>query len=109
MNDAPSRWTHYKSARHAGCLYEVPDFVYDKDSWNKKWYAWYFNGYYQKADKTTQQPANLDSVTYEPNWVHFFNAHVLTGGPTTTSSVPPDQQSDTNAIKLVIANPQYEG
>ena len=52
--------------------------------------------------------ANDDNVVYVPNWVHFFNAHVLPsdGG---LDSISPDGQTTTNSIKLVIANPQYEG
>ena len=52
--------------------------------------------------------ANDDGVEYWPNWVHFFNAHVLPSGGG-LASVDPSAQTNANSIKLVIANPQYEG
>lgn len=107
-NTEPSEWVHYHSARHAGCLYEAPDFSYNSNTWNRVWHLWYFNGYYDRNNKGTSIDANLDGVVYDPNWVHFFNAHVLVSGGKGLSTNP-SNQADTNSIKLVMANPQYEG
>jgi hypothetical protein len=110
-SSAPSHWVHYHSARHAGCLYEVADFSYNAVSWNRVFHMWYFNGYYNRATKSEQTAANLDGVEYAPNWVHFFNAHVLPHSASgSMGSVNPDGgQTDGNSIQLVMANPQYEG
>jgi hypothetical protein len=111
VNDAPSTWVNYHAARHAGCLYEVPDFLYKSTTWNYQWHLWYYNGYYNTGDKSNaakKVAANDDGVTYVPNWVHFFNAHVLPSGGG-LASVDPGAQTNANSIKLVIANPQYEG
>jgi hypothetical protein len=129
-NSPPSEWVHYHSARHAGCLYEIPDFAYNAGTWNKIWHLWYYNGYYSKDDSDNtfvNTPANEDEVVYSPNWVHFFNAHVLPSkgkgaslvprvndvidpadGSVTTPAVK-NYVDDTYSIKLVMANPQYEG
>jgi hypothetical protein len=112
-NSSPSTWVHYHSARHAGCLYEVPDFSYNSGSWDKQFHLWYYNGYYQSGAKgnfvaaTTDQQTGMDAI-YDPNWVHFFNAHVLPTGSFPISTVP-NTQDGTNSIRLVMANPQYEG
>merc|ERR1719245_2224328 len=124
-NSLPSEWVHYHSARHAGCLYEIPDFSYNAGTWDKIWNLWYYNGYYTAADTTDDfkhTPANSDGVVYSPNWVHFFNAHVLPSKGKGASLVPRKNSvaepaadavnyytDDSASIQLVMANPQYEG
>jgi hypothetical protein len=91
-------------------LYEVNDFTYNSGSWNRVFHMWYFNGYYDRTTEANQVDANLDGVTYDPNWVHFFNAHVLPSGGKGMSTNPDGGvHSSSNSIKLVMANPQYEG
>ena len=113
-NAAPSGWVHYHSARHAGCLYELAGFDYDANTYTKIFDAHYYNGYYATATPfaTTAAVANA-LISYVPNWVHFFNAHLLAGGDIDQSTAPvagsySTLSSDRNA-RLVIANPQYEG
>jgi hypothetical protein len=115
-NSAPSTWVHYHSARHAGCLYEIPNFTYNSATWDKQWHLWYYNGYYDTGNKGSFVPATTDlqagmSAIYDPNWVHFFNAHVLPTAsfPMSTDPNAQDPSPGGNSIKLVIANPQYEG
>ena len=124
-NTAPSEWVHYHSARHAGCLYEIPDFSYNAVSWNRIFHLYYYNGYYNTASTPGAVVAASiipavptgytdplgAAISFDANWVHFFNAHVLvssgTGGH--GASIDPTLQTDLNSIKLVMANPQYEG
>jgi len=108
-NSQPSNWVHYHSARHAGCLYEIADFSYNAVSWNRIFHMYYYNGYYQSTVKTNTVAANSDGIVYAPNWVHFFNAHVLPGQGAGQGSLDPNTQTDANSIRLVMANPQYEG
>jgi hypothetical protein len=116
-NAAPSGWVHYHSARHAGCLYELAGFDYDANTYSKIFDAHYYNGYYLSATPFTAVPAVVDtSISYVPNWVHFFNAHLLVGGDIDKSTAPiavdrygGTVQSPKRNARVVIANPQYEG
>jgi len=110
VNALPSQWVHYHSARHAGCLYELAGFDYSADTYDHVYQARYFNGYFD-FDWATNTAA-VEGATYVPNWVHFFNAHLLVGGIISRSTVPPaGGYISTTAINanVVIANPQYEG
>jgi len=121
VNALPSQWIHYHSARHAGCLYELAGFDYKAATYNKVFDARYFNGYFDsnfaQADwaNTGIINANADNSVYVPNWVHFFNAHLLVGGSVSQSTAPVATTGYTAAAsgtinaKVVIANPQYEG
>merc|ERR1712127_86161 len=113
-NAAPSGWVHYHSARHAGCLYELAGFDYDENTYTKIFEAHYYNGYYATTTPFTATAAVEDTaISYVPNWVHFFNAHLLAGGNIGKSTAPASDRyasksADKNA-RVVIANPQYEG
>jgi len=116
-NAAPSGWVHYHSARHAGCLYELAGFDYDSTTYTKIFDAHYYNGYYLTADPHTATAAVANAaISYVPNWVHFFNAHLLAGGdigkstaPVATDRYGNAAQSAKRNARVVIANPQYEG
>jgi len=127
-----TRWTNYKQARHAGCLYEKSNWVYGHDTFDKVFLASYYQGYgdYDRAAATPtyhnayeETSASLDNVRgageVEPVWWHFFNAHILPNNQGGAATVPvnnvlpsaaaflqPDQQK---SIPLVMANPAYEG
>jgi len=113
-NAAPSGWVHYHSARHAGCLYELAGFDYDANTYTKIFEAHYYNGYYLTDTPHTATAAVTNTaISYLPNWVHFFNAHLLAGGDIGKSTAPASDRyasksADKNA-RVVIANPQYEG
>ncbi len=113
VNALPSQWVHYHSARHAGCLYELASFDYSATTYDHVYEARYYNGYFDDdfVDSTT---ALADGTVYVPNWVHFFNAHLLVGGTISKSTVPAadgyaTSAADTINANVVIANPQYEG
>lgn len=118
-NAAPSEWIHYHSARHAGCLYEMAGFDYSADTYDHVYNAFYYNGYFNNDYTGTLTPAVANTaITYVPNWVHFFNAHLLVGGSIGQSTAPAVGAAPANTgystktnvnAKLVIANPQYEG
>ena len=68
----------------------------------------YFNGYYATSNNAVTIAATPDA-TYIPNWVHIFNAHVLpkkSGGSTPHANTMPASSTDSNGIRIVIANPQ---
>ena len=99
----PIRWTHYKQARHAGCLYEKAEWHYGYGTYEQIFLATYFqaygdfnltsasfvatwdegntvttgtgteNGYVNGLLTDDKQGTNM----VEPIWWHFFNAHVL--------------------------------
>ena len=100
----PIRWTHYKQARHAGCLYEKAEWHYGYGTYEQIFLATYFQGYgdfnLASADFVpTWDDGNLVTQTgngtnngyvnglltddkqgtnmVEPIWWHFFNAHIL--------------------------------
>jgi hypothetical protein len=122
-NAAPSEWIHYHSARHAGCFYEMAGFDYSADTYDHVYNAFYYNGYFNSDYSQAVTPAVVDtSISYVPNWVHFFNAHLLVSGDTDSInlSTAPSVSGTADAgdgyanistvnAKLVIANPQYEG
>jgi len=115
-NAAPSGWVHYHSARHAGCLYELSGFDYKAATYSKIFEAHYYNGYYDTTDYSTTAAITDTNISYVPNWVHFFNAHLLVGGNIDKSTAPDASDVYDNTAKsaernarVVIANPQYEG
>jgi hypothetical protein len=95
------RWTHYKQARHAGCLYEKAEWHYGYATYEQIFLATYFQGYgsfnLETADTTDNawvpafdtQVLTTPTTDYrlfddiyganivEPIWWHFFNAHIL--------------------------------
>merc|ERR1711990_145322 len=101
----PIRWTHYKQARHAGCLYEKSEWHYGYGTYEQIFLATYFQGYGDFNLKTatfvpTWDDGNLVATgtaeqtqngyvtglltddkqgtnMVEPIWWHFFNAHIL--------------------------------
>ena len=94
----PSHWTHYKQARHAGCLYEKAEWHYGYGTYEQIFLATYFQGYgeFDLSKTTSDWVAAYDDgnsageyvVPYldddkqgtnkvEPIWWHFFNAHIL--------------------------------
>ena len=102
----PIHWTHYKQARHAGCLYEKAEWHYGYGTYEQVFLATYFQGYgnFNLADSTAPSSSYLatewvpawddtnngtDYVSQyktddkqgtnrvEPIWWHFFNAHIL--------------------------------
>jgi hypothetical protein len=131
-----TRWTHYKQARHAGCLYEKSNWHYGYDTFDTIFLANYYQGYgdfnraaagkWLSAFEAEDDPNGASAV--QPIWWHFFNAHVLPNpnhGNTCSGTrcsfptypeaqVRPDsaafvQPQVQNSIPLVIANPAYEG
>ncbi|CBY30737.1 unnamed protein product [Oikopleura dioica] len=117
VNALPSQWVHYHSARHAGCLYELAGFDYSSTTYDHVYEARYYNGYFDTTFTTTlvSTPALTDGTVYVPNWVHFFNAHLLVGGAISQSTIPvvengySSSAASTINANVVIANPQYEG
>jgi hypothetical protein len=103
-----SRWTHYKQARHAGCLYEKAEWHYGYATYEQIFLATYYQGYgsfdttatgtYIDAWEGTGDETQYGAEKVEPVWWHFFNAHilpnpsdtsaVLTAGTAATGSVP---------------------
>jgi len=95
----PSHWTHYKQARHAGCLYEKSEWHYGYGTYEQIFLASYYQGYggFDLGMTTSDWVAAYDesnalSTEYsdpyrtddkqgtnqvEPIWWHFFNAHIL--------------------------------
>ena len=94
----PIHWTHYKQARHAGCLYEKSEWHYGYATYEQIFLATYFQGYgkFNLNDSTQDWVAAYDDNTgdtgyvspflgddkqgtneVEPIWWHFFNAHIL--------------------------------
>ncbi|CAG5102201.1 Oidioi.mRNA.OKI2018_I69.chr1.g188.t1.cds [Oikopleura dioica] len=118
-NAAPSEWVHYHSARHAGCLYELAGFDYKESTYDHVYKAYYYNGYFKNDYSGSLTRAVVDTnIDYVPNWVHFFNAHLLVGGVVSGSTAPAvsgtgdagtGYSSEQSNANLVIANPQYEG
>lgn len=66
--------------RHAGCIYEVADWDYSHDTYDKKFIMTYNSG----------------NNGLKPVWWHYFNAHVVAGGSFEQHTI-------------VMANPAYEG
>jgi hypothetical protein len=85
--------------RYSGCIYEVSGWTYDADSYNRWWLIQYgadANGAFEAS--TGLDKSNADTIRV--NWWHYFNAHVLVDNATADS---------TQAHKIAMANPQYEG
>lgn len=84
--------------RYSGCIYEVPDWVYDSNSYNRMWQVKYGH------DGTDLNASGFDTSVdaIRTNWWHYFNAHVVIS----------DDAADTNNAKehyIAMANPSYEG
>jgi len=101
----PIHWTHYKQARHAGCLYEKAEWHYGYGTYEQIFLATYFQGYGNfNLANATQGTAGFPATDWvpayddagsagyvepylfdnkqgtnkvEPIWWHFFNAHIL--------------------------------
>jgi len=93
----PSHWTHYKQARHAGCLYEKSEWHYGYGTYEQIFLATYYQGYggfnlQTATDWVAAYDTDNDAPEYvnpyltddkqgtnevEPIWWHFFNAHIL--------------------------------
>jgi hypothetical protein len=129
-----TRWTHYKQARHAGCLYEKSNWHYGYDTFDTVFLANYYQGYGDFDRNGGKWLSAFEAIDtngandVQPIWWHFFNAHVLPNPDQGTAcsdsrcsfptypegQVRPDdggfiQPQVQNSIPLVIANPAYEG
>jgi len=86
--------------RYSGCIYEVPDWVYDSNSYNRMWRVQY--GWSGSALDASGVDASVTGSEIRTNWWHYFNAHVVIN----------DQLGDINSAKthhIAMANPSYEG
>jgi len=113
------------SLRHAGCLYESPDYYYGANTFNSLRYLTY-----SQDSKTTNVSDGAGSALAEEittaaaeekvtavHWVHVFNAHLHIDGTTYCSATA--NHADTGAkcingdkihqFAVVMANPTYEG
>jgi len=75
--------------RLSGCIYEVVDWEFTSNTYNKVHYMTF---------GTAANGVGYDTTNGNifPVWWHYFNAHVIAGG-------------NTNIHGLVMANPTYEG
>jgi hypothetical protein len=103
------------SLRHAGCLYESPDFFYSGETFNMLRYLTYsYQEHLEDGDNVTDGP----DVTMV-HWVHVFNAHIHigdfddycdSGGGTNPSTEQDCLNGDPiHQFAVVMANPTYEG
>jgi len=118
----PIRWTHYKQARHAGCLYEKAEWHYGYGTYEQIFLATYFQGYGTfNLNSASTTGANRWTPAYdenaagggyvapytdddkqgtnhvEPIWWHFFNAHILPN-PTNADCGPTEAQLPTRQV-----------
>lgn len=101
------------SLRHAGCLYEAPDWWYEGTTFNKLRYLTY-----SLVDHVTgSEPAGSQSVATVVHWVHVFNAHIhihqgayCVGGADFANTDETCVNGDNaHQFAVVQANPTYEG
>lgn len=100
------------SLRHAGCLYEAPDFFYSGDTFNALRYLSYGHDEHELGGGVTNHAA----VT-NVHWVHVFNAHLHIDTAGTYCSGSNHAITESSCINsdpvhqfaVVMANPTYEG
>lgn len=103
------------SLRHAGCLYEAPDFFYGGTTFNKLRFLTYSHIEHDFPSATvTGTAAGVTNV----HWVHVFNAHlhIETPGvycdatnPLTITANTCINGDNVHQFAVVMANPTYEG
>ena len=125
----PSHWTHYKQARHAGCLYEKAEWHYGYGTYEQIFLATYFQGYggFDLSGTTSDWTAAYDTGNsageyvepylfddkqgtnkVEPIWWHFFNAHILPN-PQNTNCQNNDANLYTNHLGIDDPNSTTAG
>jgi len=108
------------SLRHAGCLYEIPDWFYGLKTYKNVRILTY------SYDSASNAGVTIDTTNYKSyvHWVHVFNAHIHID-ETTTKGVsqycaPSNavngisnhgcaNQDPIHQFAVVMANPTYEG
>jgi hypothetical protein len=120
------------SLRHAGCLYEVPDYFYGATTFNTKRFLSYSDDEHDYPSTTVN--LNSSGTNTRVHWVHVFNAHIHISDRTQDEFDPAGTNGGTgfngycdNAIDnpitkntcfdgdnihtfaVVMANPTYEG
>lgn len=105
------------SLRHAGCLYEAPDYYYGAKTFKAIRYLTYSYNSYDDAGLVTGAAGVDDNATGQSmvHWIHVFNAHIHidqalhcsgTNAVTTQACFLDD---DKHHVAVVMANPTYEG
>jgi hypothetical protein len=107
------------SLRHAGCLYEIPDYFYGATTFNTLRYLTYSMDFhdYPNADHVED---NISPRKTNVHWVHVFNAHIHIDsntycageGAANNHAITENDCINTDKIHqfaVVMANPTYEG
>ena len=96
-NATPIRWTHYKQARHAGCLYEKSEWHYGYATYEQIFLATYFQGYgnFNLAEATNNSPASAAT-----DWIPAF-AENGTGAALAAGYTSPYQYDDKQGTNKV--------
>ena len=116
------------SLRHAGCLYEVPDYFYGETTFNTKRFLSYSDDFHDYPSETVTE--NLSGSDTRVHWVHVFNAHIHISDRTAkefgtlthellgycdADNINPITQNtcfngdNIHTFAVVMANPTYEG
>lgn len=118
------------SLRHAGCLYEAPDYFYGATTFNTKRFLSYSDDYHDYPGTTVT--LNDSGTNTRVHWVHVFNAHIHISDRTADEFDPVDKTTGFNGycsatkdnpitsntcfngdnihtFAVVMANPTYEG
>lgn len=118
------------SLRHAGCLYEVPDYFYGAETFNKKRFLSYSDDEHAYPSTTVNQ--DQSGTNTRVHWVHVFNAHIHISDGTADEFAPVAKTTGFNGychastanpitentcfdgdrihtFAVVMANPTYEG
>lgn len=100
------------SLRHAGCLYEAPDFFYGAETFNSVRMLTYG---YQEHEFGAALGSTVGAHTMV-HWVHVFNAHLhidngvyCSGGTNTVADDTCIGTANQHQFAVTMANPTYEG
>ena len=123
----PIHWTHYKQARHAGCLYEKAEWHYGYGTYEQIFLATYFQAYgnFDLASATKDKMYDHDGNPSTPNireypatdWVPAFDENTAGSGGYVKPYEDDDKQG-TNKVEPiwwhffnahVLPNPQSAG
>lgn len=89
--------------RYSGCIYEVADWIYNSDNYNRMWEVQYgYDGVTNNALDKSGMDSSVTTEVIRTNWWHYFNAHVVITDDT-------NDVNDARTHYITMANPSYEG